>query len=225
MKIETTKGIDSPDIAQGVAVMDIEAVEPLPGNNISGKNPQVVQNSVRNSVDLSGPKRGHSFCGCCCDVRRATIAINFVLITFTIITIILVIAAISSAQSNDDDIYKGLDSAFTTAIVITILSIFFSIAAVIGAINFNPWLVLSNAIWLVVGFISSTTVNVKASNDDPDYNYGIGTVILNLIVTSFFIYPHAMLFYELKISKTMTKPTYPREEQSCCCVDPRPPGY
>jgi len=216
MTIETTKGIDSPVIAQGVAVMDIEAVEPLPGNNISGKNPQVVQNSVRNSVDLSGPKRGHSFCGCCCDVRRATIAINIVAIIFSIIVIISFIRAIVAISTSlDDDINEqSLESALTAVIVNTILSILFSIAALIGAIKFNAWLVLSNAIWLVLSFIVSTSVNV----------YGILAAIFYFFIVSFFIYPHVMLFYELKVSKTMSKPIYPREEQSCCCVDPRPPG-
>jgi len=216
MTIETTKGIDSPVIAQGVAVMDIEAVEPLPGNNISGKNPQVVQSSVRNSVDLSGPKQGHSFFGCCCDVRRATIAINIVAIIFSIIGIIIFIRAIAiiSASVDDDTYEQSLESVLTAIIVSTILSILFSIAALVGAINFNAWLVLSNAIWLVLGFIVYVSVNVN----------GILNAIFYFFITSFFIYPHVMLFYELKVSKTMSKPIYPREEQSCCCIDPRPPG-
>jgi len=216
MTTETTKGADSLASAQGDAVIDIETVESLPGNKISVNNPEVVQNSVRNSVDFSGPKQGHSFFGCCCDVRRATIAINIVAIIFSIIVIISFIRAIVAISTSlDDDINEqSLESALTAVIVNTILSILFSIAALIGAIKFNAWLVLSNAIWLVLSFIVSTSVNV----------YGILAAIFYFFIVSFFIYPHVMLFYELKVSKTMSKPIYPREEQSCCCVDPRPPG-
>jgi hypothetical protein len=188
-----------------------------PASSTSTKTPSAY-------VDVSGPKQGHVFCGCCCDVRRATIAINIVNLVFAVISIILLSAAVTATRNfNDDSVQNALeeadlDSAFTASIVITVFTIIFNIAAIVGAARFNIWLVLSNAVWLIVGFIITIAVNIKASNSVSGYNYNFVNVAINLVVTCFFLYPHVVLIYEIKFTKTMSHQTYKREEQSCCCV-------
>jgi hypothetical protein len=62
-----------------------------------------------NPIDHSGPKQGHMFCGACCDVRRATIAINIVSIVFSVINVITVSVAVGNANyAKTDDTYYNL---------------------------------------------------------------------------------------------------------------------
>ncbi len=170
-------------------------------------------------IDVSGPKKGHMFCGCCCDVRRATIAVNGVTLAFLVIYILSVSAAISNAESSGSYYYTDdqLQSALNAVIIVSVIGMVFCIIAIVGAAKFNPWLVLPNIIWLVIGFIANVAVSINACNTNSSYS-PVGTIIVNLLFTGFFIYPQVVLFYELKISKTMSRPTYRREEHSCCCV-------
>ena len=176
-----------------------------------------------NPIIFSGPKQGHMFCGCCCDVRRATIAVNIASIIFAVISMITVSITVGNAKQNEtNDPYAytyndQLNTVLTVSIIASIIGICFSIAAIIGAIKFNICLVGSNVVWLVIGFIITIAVSVSATG----YSYGAVNILYYLAIVCFFIYPHVMLMYEIKGSKTMSQETYtPREEKSCCCVSP-----
>lgn len=211
-----------------VIATDVEATgvqEPSSNSNV-GLSTETKKPPV--NVDVSGPKQGHLFCGCCCDVRRATIAINIVSLVFAVISILILIAAVRTAKIvyNDDvtqaaygNSVSDLNSVLTASIILTLLTIIFNSAAIVGAVRFNIWLVLSNVIWLILGCITSLAINIRASASVAAYNFNAFNVLINLAFTCFFLYPHIMLIYEIKFTETMSKETYPgRELHSCCCV-------
>ena len=187
--------------------------------DVEGGNPPVM---LSESLLMSGPKQGHSFCGCCCDVRRATIIVNIVLLVFDLLTVADIFYLISFSQYNTDSIQDDtlrhelevmdfpsyLIPLLIAELVIRSLS---SIAAIVGAMKYNAWLVSINIVYLTISLILGLVGSVQS-----------GTLVFFIIWTvplqCFYIYPHVMLVHEIKGSKTMSKQTYPREEQSCCCV-------
>ena len=171
---------------------------------------------------VSGPKQGHSFCGCCCDMRRATIIINIYNLVSTIFSMVylyfMIDFAMSNAESIQDDTVKqqmeamDFSSIYTPLLIaLTVLGSLGNIAAIVGAMKYNAWLVSVNIVILIVSIIPGIVTSVQAGTS-------AAIIIVLLLVRCFFIYPHVMLVYELKGSKTMSQQTYPREEQSCCCV-------
>ena len=154
---------------------------------------------------VSGPKQGHSVCGCCCDTRRATIIVNILLLAWTIGEEPFTYFLYLTAQL---DAFQPFSHTLAT-IALMVLSCLFNMAAILGALTFNAWLVIANTIYLAV---SSVLAIVTKYQENGYYS------IDDMIFTLFFIYPHIMLVYELKVSKTMSKQTYPRENHSCCCV-------
>ena len=163
------------------------------------------------------------FCGCCCDVRRATVAVNIASIIYAVILMIIVSVTVANAKQlqaigTDNYGYSAqLNTVLTVSIIASIIGICFSIAAIIGAIKFNIWLVGSNVVWLAIGFITTIAVSAPATG----YSYGAVNILFYLAFLCFFLYPHIMLIYEIKGSKTMSQESYtPREEKSCCCVSP-----
>jgi hypothetical protein len=96
-------------------------------------------------------------------------------------------------------------------IAITALSSLGNIIAIIGAMKYNAWLVSVNIAILILCLIPGIVTSVHAGTS-------AAIIIVLLFVRCFLIYPHVMLVYEIQGSKTMSQQTYPREEQSCCCV-------
>ena len=162
-----------------------------PASSTSTKTPSAY-------VDVSGPKQGHVFCGCCCDVRRATIAINIVSLVY-----FFVIAQNTFASSGFDD-----DSALKTSVGFTVFNMIHNVAAIVDAARFKIAKVVSNAVWLILGVIVRIVTNQN-----------ILFAVIDLVATCFFLYPHVVLIHEIKFTNTMSQETYRgREEQSCCCV-------
>ena len=160
--------------------------------------------------DIVRPKKGHSFCGCCCDVRRATIVLNIYVILSIVITTLQMCVILPNVGASGE----SLPPPSAIAIIGIVLGLCFSVSGLVGAYTFNAWLVLANVIWISAGFIISPFFTASAG-------LPAGFDVFMALVRCFFLYPQAMLFYELQISKTMTKRTYAsQEEQSCCCVAP-----
>ena len=197
-------------VAMGTHEQDVEEMgymKPAATTNASeSTSTRLDPGKTEDNDDMSGPKQGRLFCYCCCDMRRATIIINIILIVITIIRM-AVIAGKENSDYNEDSNYSPPLTVST--IVVGLFSIGFSIAALIGAIKFNAWLVLSNAIWLVIELVVSTSFYVRA-------NISGVLVFMSFLFGCFFIYPHLMLIYELKASKTMSRSTYAREKKTCC---------
>ena len=184
----------------------------------SNKGNPAYDGLVRDLEDADGglgdgivrPKKGHSFCGCCCDVRRATIVFNIIgILSIVNITLQMYLFPPKVGASGE-----SLPPPSAIAVIATVLALCFSVSGLVGAYTFNTWLVLANVIWLSAGFIISPFFTASAG-------LPAGFNVFLALVRCFMLYPQAMLFYELQISKTMTKQTYTsQEEQSCCCVAP-----
>ena len=168
-----------------------------------------------------GPKQGHLFFGCCCDMRSATIVINTIVLTLNLLFMIsfyfLLDFLFSDVMTNaiEDDELKHEMEAIDLPATFTVLLIILlgpgclcSLAAIVGAMRYKAWLVIVNIIYLTAIFILPVIISIQ--EDSADFAIKI------LLVYCFFMYPHVMLVYELKGSKTMSRQTYHREEQSCC---------
>ena len=178
--------------------------------------------TVSGSILLSGPKEGHSFCGCCCDMRRATIIINIYLLVSSIFSVFYLYFFLNNLPSitaniQDDTVKQQMEtidfSSIYTPLVIAmmVVSSLGSIVAIVGALKYNTWLVGVNVVIFVVGTITGIVTSYQTGTSP-------GVIILIQLVRCFFIYPQVMFVYEIEGTKTMSQQTYPREEQSCCCV-------
>lgn len=167
----------------------------------------------------SRPKLGHVFCGFCCDVRRATIVVNFIAIV-CVSHFMAVIAFIrSDAFKNlipDDEVREILDDMPpppSDAITYAVVGICCAVSALVGALMFSFSLVLINVVWMMYGVFSIVFFQKDQEMPIPDFNFAM------ILIRSFIVYPQIILLYELKVSKTMSKETYTkREKHSCCCV-------
>ena len=159
---------------------------------------------------VPGRKQGHVVCGCCCDVRRATIIVNILLLFQTIGEEPFSYFLTMTGQLDDFELFSH-----TPAVIAwKVLQCLFYAAAILGALQFNAWLVMANIIFFVV----STVLTLVTNYQNSDNYFAVRDMIYALFIMSWFIYPSVMLVYELKVSKTMSKQTYPREKHSCCCV-------
>ena len=196
-------------------------------------------NALVKMVDpaISGPKQGHSFCGVCCDMRRATIILSMTIIIYEIINIVsssrmhAFLSSDNFLNSIDDDTrrvyYESLSvslSEYYFEFSPSVFSIVFSCSAVIGAITFNAWLVLANVIWLTTNIVKMGPWLLQCITTIVEEGrlYGGMTEFTFFIILPIWrflcLYSHVMFVYEVLRSKTMSKRTYLREEQSCCCV-------
>lgn len=147
-------------------------------------------------------KQGHSCCGGCCDVRRAVIAIDLVMIITLLVEIFGVLTFSAQQPLEDDELQAALDKMhggigiFLFVLEITLLSV-----AIWGAVIFS-------APKVAVGL----------------FVFGIGCVLSMLqfnlpavLMSGLFAYPHYFLYTEIS-SGIMSEENYYNEEQSCCCV-------
>ena len=148
-------------------------------------------------------KRGHSCCGGCCDVRRAVIGVDLVMIGFLLIDILGVASLSKQVQPMDDDelqaavekMHGGL-GIFMFLVEIALLSV-----AIWGAATFSaPKVVVGLAVFSIGCITSLVQFNVPAA-----------------LLTGLFAYPHYFLYTEIN-SGIMSQENYYNEEQSCCCV-------
>jgi hypothetical protein len=152
-------------------------------------------------IPATREKRGHSCCGVCCDVRRASIivdAITLVALSFNIVALF----AMTSIDVDDDHVQEALSSLSTPILaavfIVEVILLGFSIY---GAVNFSANLVLVGFVLYCLGVLTSLV----------PFN------VVGVIVNALFAYPHWYLYKEIK-SGTMSPSNYYNEEQSCCCV-------
>jgi hypothetical protein len=152
-------------------------------------------------------------------------------VIFIIISIISIIVSVLSASIpgvkidvDDDEIIELWDDGLARQAIFSGISLIFSIAALVGASNYNIWLVGSNIIWLLVNYIASIIIQVATIDeindlepDDDEIRYNIAYYVIQALVVILFMYPHIGFIQEVK-SGIMSAETYPREEFSCCCV-------
>lgn len=164
-------------------------------------------------------KRGHIFCGCCCDVRRATIVINIISIICLLLNLVIVVCVSISERStttgddevdmmmigdddeHDDTLEAVVDSMPLAVWVITfLLGVFWRALAIDGAMTFTLWKVSAGL------FVYGTAALTSLLLLDP----------INLVINCFFAYPHYHLYLEIR-TRLMSRHNY-RNEEYCCCL-------
>ena len=95
-------------------------------------------------------KLGAKCCGCCCDYRRALIAVASIGIAIIVISFISTLNAISAASSTASSygVEASVDNSVGIVVIVAILGVSASVCALVGAIHFNIWLVVVNVVWL-----------------------------------------------------------------------------
>ena len=145
-------------------------------------------------------KRGHSFFGGCCDMRRAVVILNIIQMALCLTGMIFFsevghVAAGVSTKINDEKVIKFLFFFLAFGFLLGGLS-------AIGAITYNKYFVSYNAVFLLIRFCLT---------------FGFVPFLSAVL----HLYPHLLLV--LYIHKgIMTEDNYPIENQSCCCIDTNP---
>jgi hypothetical protein len=161
-------------------------------------------------------KTNHLYCGCCCDVRRATLAVNAITIIMNVILMILLFFgtnfmaknAAEIAEDMDDDQAKqdfeklaqngSLQLFEAFADIFLFVSIFLHACGIYGALKFQSWGVTVAA----VSYGVSLLLNLLLFNP------------IHIIISALFFYPHVILIKEMK-EGIMTDYNYPNIA-SCC---------
>jgi hypothetical protein len=146
-------------------------------------------------------KRGHSCCGGCCDMRRAVIIVDIIMIC-SLLSDIFALAAITHVPLDDDQVQQELSRVpFGVMMFLFVGELVLFGVAIWGAVTFAAPKVLVGTIVCVFGMVFSLS----------PFNLAL------LLINGFFAYPHAVLYNEIS-SGIMSKENYYNEEQSCCCV-------
>jgi hypothetical protein len=154
-------------------------------------------------------KQGHSCCGGCCDMRRAVIICNMIMILFAFFGLAgleLVKTQIKAEEEMGDDAAKETSAAMKDFPLGWLIFWMFVQCAcyclgVLGAISFTQWQVMVALACYAIAFC----INLAT--------FSIGGIVMS----GFFAYPHVFFIKELKAG-IMTPENYPNEVQSCCCV-------
>ena len=108
------------------------------------------------------------------------------------------------------------------------ISILCYIIAIVGAYQFNVYMLGVNIAWEIIGYIVGIVVTVGAfddlneelEDDDEEIVVPVFSFVVGAVIVALLIYPHAGLIFEIK-KGIMSHETYVREERSCCCVTRR----
>lgn len=160
-------------------------------------------------------KQGHSFCGFCCDMRRAVMIINVVSILNFLFQAAMIIGAMRYADDDEAEKLSVLEHAFRGVIIMSSFGVFVSLYAIYGAYMFRVIPVGVQILYTAIYWLATNTMQQRSSAQYAEYNHLWFNWVITFIMSLFFIYPHVMLLTELRAG-IMTANTYPREKQCCC---------
>jgi hypothetical protein len=162
-------------------------------------------------VPVTG-KQGHRFLGCMCDMRQTVIAVNIISIIWAILAMFVGVAGLVSwknwenKEADDTTITIMPDVARSTYAILVafeVIAILVFSLGIRGARKFNRILVAIAMVYHAIALI-----------------YGLITMysfwrLFELLLSALFVYPHAVLFWELKHG-VMTKENYESQRKACC---------
>jgi hypothetical protein len=160
----------------------------------------VVAQPVTVSAVSRGPREkiGHKCCGCCCDVRRAVVAVNVIMVVFESLALII----FADARNVDVEEDAQEDFPWTALMIISGVSLLASCVGVYGALTYNNYALAFTA----VVYVASIVINIMGMN------------YVGIIPPILFLYPHLVLIQEIHAG-VMSEENYKnQEEHSCCCV-------
>jgi hypothetical protein len=148
-------------------------------------------------------KQGASFCGGCCDMRRAVIVVNAVMIAMIVCNCTVLFLVSNGEVEVDDDVVttKLHNIPKGPFLLVFVLQMTVYAIGIWGAVSFSLWQLY------LVSFLYSLT-------------FVLNLLAFNLPAVFFaggFAFPHFILIREIKAG-IMTRANYYNEEQSCCCV-------
>lgn len=176
-------------------------------------------------------KQGSKCCGCCCDQRRAVIVVNVISMLLGFVALISYARAnaeIEAAHDHDPSVILVATSANQSAAKLTAIGVVISIGAIVGAMQFNIYLVGLKVLWTLINYLV-TVVNFSFTLREIDeYEHGqilpvgqfVARFVVRAIVATFYIYPHLVFIKEVSAG-ILSKETLPREDYSCCCPTTR----
>jgi len=164
---------------------------------------------------------------CCCDYRRAVVAISIVYIVFYVIDIILIAtgsaATLVTRNVNDNltqeqkDDLEVLGTLGIVAIVFDVIFLFFQIWALCAALKYSVCMLstMVGVILIQFGFYiynSWALLTEQAHQAGIDFNNAsfIVSIVFSIICYGLYLYPVIGLISEIK-SGIMSQETYPRE--------------
>jgi hypothetical protein len=175
---------------------------------VTKENGDVVVVQGDEYVQHDAPKRkAHVCCGCCCDTRKAVFVVNIIslcLYGLGSTSVIALAAARNLGQYDDDAVNQGLNNVTGVTIGFTlgfmVVGMILNAVAIYGASSFHRYCVLVGGLWFVFEAVRSLAYLDFAG----------------AIMAAFFVYPHAVLYTEIK-NGIMTRDNYPNEKVCCDC--------
>jgi len=151
-------------------------------------------------------------CGICCDARRACIIIDciyFIFVVFALTMIIYDWNPFQGPETGFDDYDVGQTPEMFDASQILMaagwqvcIGIAMSLVGLVGALKFQPYLVLIMAIWLCIDAII----------------FCVWFNFISAVCVGLYSYPHFALFNLIRNGK-ITRENYEEKERYCCCTN------
>jgi hypothetical protein len=152
---------------------------------------------------------GHSYCGCCCDMRRAVTIINTMNAILTLIFIVFY--GIDSCDKSNDPEFFDLHCLFYDD----------------GYIQLGYWKWLGLLVTCWIGVL----LGLRGAQTYTIWMVWIASIVYCCVVimsimermfavailAAFYVYPHFVLIHELQRG-TMSAERYVVEQHSCCCL-------
>lgn len=174
-------------------------------------------------------RKGAKCCGCCCDMRRAVIALAILGMVLSIIYLILTATATGLGfgfarvvdDKDDRDNLNDLGTLSAVAAVGFAVIFFFYVFELVAALRYNACMLCVVVFLQLVSMGYYIWVSWEATEVQIEQGYQtsanhVGDVLIPVIVHGIFIYPVVGLIMQIK-SGVMSAETYPREAYSCCC--------
>jgi len=153
-------------------------------------------------------------CGLCCDARRACLIIDCIYFVFVVSALVIVLndsdplrLRVDDTLVYDDDFYGSPEEElpFDASQILEAatwqlaIGIVMSMVGFVGALKFQPYLVLAMAIWLCI----------DAALFCAWFNF------ISAVCVGLYSYPHFALYNLMKKGK-ITRENYAEKEQYCC---------
>jgi hypothetical protein len=175
-------------------------------------------------------KQGQKCLGCCCDMRRAVIIISIMYLSFSTISLVFLLGfeslRMATKDAFDDDVLlETIEHGYFVQSIFVGIGVVASMCSLVGAIQYNIYLVAINIVWLITEYIATVVIEMLAYLEIEESYAGTQNirmpwaswVISAIIISAFFIYPMVRFIREINLG-VMSRETYPREEFSCCCA-------
>mmetsp|Transcript_24369 Transcript_24369/g.50579 ORF Transcript_24369/g.50579 Transcript_24369/m.50579 type:complete len:185 (+) Transcript_24369:127-681(+) len=175
---------------------------------------------ISREEQITGPKLGHSCCGCCCDTRRAVILVQIVfqIILGTVSAILYSEGDFYDDWSNNPRVTKDLEDAYRKLAIVAGVGAGVGLLVIFGAVTYKAPLIYLGIVMILVENALSIAFLWPAIQDQQEKTGGaiwvslIGPIVWMLVL----VYPHIVFASEIKRG-IMSPETYDREKQCGCC--------